>query len=190
MGETSNILVRMRELAIQSSNGTATSTDRTALQSEVTALLSQVGDISGRTDFNGTQLLDGSADLDIQTGTNSGENINITIADLTSSGLGVNVVDISTAAGAATALGLIDTGIQTVATERANLGAVQNRLEITVNNLTSTVTNLTEAKSRIEDADFSMESTKLAAAQILSQASTAMLAQANQSQQGVMNLLR
>lgn len=190
MGEISNILVRMRELAIQSSNGTATSTDRTALQSEVTALLSQVGDISGRTDFNGTQLLDGSADLDIQTGTNSGENINITIADLTSSGLGVNVVDISTAAGAATALGLIDTGIQTVATERANLGAVQNRLEITVNNLTSTVTNLTEAKSRIEDADFSMESTKLAAAQILSQASTAMLAQANQSQQGVMNLLR
>ncbi|WP_221795258.1 flagellin [Aquisediminimonas sediminicola] len=190
MGEISNILVRMRELAIQSSNGTATSTDRTALQAEVTALLSQVGDISGRTDFNGTQLLDGTADLDIQTGTKSGENINVTIADVTASGLGVDAVDISTAAGAATALGLIDTGIQTVATERANLGAVQNRLEITVNNLTSTVTNLTEAKSRIEDADFSMESTKLAAAQILSQASTAMLAQANQSQQGVMNLLR
>src|SRR3546814_19348597 len=77
-----------------------------------------------------------------------------------------------------------------VATERANLGAQQNRLEATVDNLTSTVTNLAEAKSRIEDADFSAESTKLAAAGILAQASTAMLAQANQSQQGVMNLLR
>jgi flagellin len=85
---------------------------------------------------------------------------------------------------------VLDTAVQTVADERANLGAQQNRLDATVNNLTATVTNLTDAKSRIEDADFSMESTKLAAAQILSQASTAMLAQANQSQQGVMNLLR
>lgn len=84
----------------------------------------------------------------------------------------------------------ISTAIDTVATQRANLGAVQNRLEATVNNLTSTATNLSESKSRIADADFSAESTKLAAAQILSQASTAMLAQANQSQQGVLNLLR
>src|SRR3546814_14161970 len=85
---------------------------------------------------------------------------------------------------------MLDDAIQTVATERANLGAQQNRLEATVDNLTSTVTNLADAKSRIEDADFSAESTKLAAAGILAQASTAMLAQAHQSQQGVMNLLR
>ena len=153
MGGISNILVRMRELAVQSASGTNGTTDRTAIQTEVTALLSQIG-------------------------------------DLTAAGLAVAAVDLSTAAGAGTALGLLDTAIQTVATGRANLGAQQNRLEAAVDNLTSTVTNLANAKSRIEDTDFSAESTKLAAASILSQASTAMLAQANQSQQGVMNLLR
>ncbi len=190
MGEVSNILVRMRELAVQSSNGTATANDRTAMQTEVTALISQIDDIATRTDFNGTALLDGTAAIDIQTGTNAGEVVSMTIADLQSAGLGVGTVNLSTATGASGALTTLDTAIQTVATERANLGASQNRLETTVNNLTSTVTNLTEAKSRIQDADFSAESTNLAAAQILSQASTAMLAQANQSQQGVMNLLR
>jgi flagellin len=191
MGEVSNMLVRMRELAVQSSNGTSTADDRAALQLEVSALISQIGDISSRTDFNGTKLLDGSATaIDIQTGVNSGEKVTLAIADLSAAGLAVAAVDISTAAGATGALAGLDTAIQTVATERAKLGASQNRLEATVNNLTSTTTNLTEAKSRIEDADFSVESTKLASAQILSQASTAMLAQANQSQQGVMNLLR
>jgi len=193
LGNISNILVRMRELAVQSANGTNGTTDRTAIQTEVTALLSQIGDIASRTTFNGTKLLDGTATttpIDIQTGVNSGEKVTITIADMTATGLAVNTVDLSSAANASLALGLLDAGIQTVATARANLGAQQNRLEATVDNLTSTVTNLADAKSRIEDADFSAESTKLAAAGILSQASTAMLAQANQSQQGVMNLLR
>lgn len=138
------------------------------------------------------RLLDGTADLDIQTGVDSGQSVNITIADLQSSGLGVDsgTVSIDSAADASSALTAIDDAINTVATERASLGAVQNRLDSTVNNLTSTVTNLSESKSRIEDADFSVETTKLASAQILAQASTAMLAQANQSQQGVLNLLR
>ena len=190
MGGISNILVRMRELAVQSASGTNGTTDRTAIQTEVTALLSQIGDIATRTTFNGTNLLSGGASIDIQTGTASGQTVNIAIGDLTAAGLAVAAVDLSTAAGAGTALGLLDTAIQTVATGRANLGAQQNRLEAAVDNLTSTVTNLANAKSRIEDTDFSAESTKLAAASILSQASTAMLAQANQSQQGVMNLLR
>jgi len=190
MGNISNILVRMRELAVQSANGTNGTTDRTAIQTEVTALIAQIGDIASRTTFNGTNLLSGGTSIAIQTGVNSGESVTIAIGNLTAAGLGVAAVDLSTAAGAGTALGLLDTGIQTVATQRANLGAQQNRLEATVDNLTSTVTNLADAKSRIEDADFSAESTKLAAAGILSQASTAMLAQANQSQQGVMNLLR
>lgn len=188
--ESSNILVRMRELAVQAANGTSTATDRAALQAEATQLVSQLGDIATRTDFNGTTLLDGTANLNIQTGVDSGETVNITIGDMQAAGLGVAVVNISTAAGASTALGLLDTAIDTVATSRASLGAVQNRLESNVNNLTSTVTNLAEAKSRIEDADYSVETTKLASAQILAQASTAMLAQANQSQQGVLNLLR
>ena len=190
MAETSNILIRMRELAVQASNGTTTAEDRAAVQLEVTQLIGQIDDIATRTDFNGVALLDGTADIDIQTGVDTGQVVNITIADLQAAGLGVAAVDLSTTAGATGALATLDTAIQTVADERASLGAVQNRLDTTVNNLTSTVTNLTESKSRIEDTDFSVETTKLASAQILAQASTAMLAQANQSQQGVLRLLQ
>jgi len=195
MSEISNILVRMRELSVQSANGTAASTDRDSLQEEFTALIDQIDDIAGRSDFNGIKPLDGSttaAGIKIQTGVDSGEVITITIADLqaAATGVAVSTLDISTDTGASAALATLDTAINTVAGERAKLGAAQNRLESTVNNLTSTVTNLTESKSRIEDTDFSVETTKLASAQILAQASTAMLAQANQSQQGVLNLLR
>jgi flagellin len=190
MGEISNILVRMRELSVEAANGTAAASDRTAIQTEVTQLLGQVDDIAGRTDFNGTNLFDAATTFSIQTGVNTGETVDIAFVSMNAAGLGVDAIDMSTAAGASTAMALISTAIDTVATQRANAGASQSRLEATVNNLTSTTTNLTEAKSRIEDADFSVESTKLATAQILSQASTAMLAQANQSQQGVMNLLR
>ena len=190
MGEVSNILVRMRELSVQAANGTAAASDRTAIQTEVTQLIGQINDIAGRTDFNGTNLLNAAGTFSIQTGVNSGETVDIAFTSMNATGLGVGAVDMTTAAGASTAMGLISTAIDTVATQRANAGAAQSRLEATVNNLTSSAANLTEAKSRIADADFSAESTKLASAQILSQASTAMLAQANQSQQGVMNLLR
>lgn len=191
-GSVSDILVRMRDLAMQASTGTLSDADRGLVQKEVTALISQIGDIVGQTTFNGNKLLDGSvaAGFDIQTGINTGENVNITIGKLDATTLGVNALSVATAAGATGALATLDTAITTVAGERANLGAQQNRLEAAVDNLTSRVTNLDESRSRIEDADFSAESTKLAAAQILSQASTAMLAQANQSAQGVMNLLR
>ncbi|MBA4306128.1 MAG: flagellin FliC [Sphingopyxis sp.] len=190
MGEISNILLRMRELAVQSANGTAAASDRTAIDAEADALVAQIGDITSRTDFNGTVLIDAAKTISIQTGVESGETVDIDLVAMTAAGLGIAAVDLSTAAGAGTALNLLDTAIDTVATQRAEIGAVQNRLDATVNNLTSTATNLTESKSRIQDADFSAESTKLASAQILSQASTAMLAQANQSQQGVLNLLR
>lgn len=189
-GEISNILVRIRELAVQSANGTSGTEDRAAIQLEVDALVTQVGDISSRTNFNGTTLLDGTADIAIQTGIDSGETVSITIGDLTSTGLGIDTLDLSTDTGASAALGILDTAIETVSTERSNLGAQQNRLDATVNNLTSSVINLTESSSRIKDADFSVESTKLASASILAQASNALLAQANQSQQGVLQLLQ
>ncbi|HKX88161.1 MAG TPA: flagellin [Sphingopyxis sp.] len=202
-GSVADILVRMRELAMQASTGTLSDADRTLVQEEVTALIAQIDDVATRTTFNGTALLDGTADLDIQTGLNDGEVVNITIGDLQANAIGavdaggvliagsaVSDVDLSTAADASAALAILDGAINTVATERANLGAQQNRLSSAVDNLTSSVTNLSESKSRIEDADFSVESTNLAAAGILAQASTAMLAQANQSSQGVMNLLR
>jgi flagellin len=181
MGEISNILVRMRELAVQSANGTAVESDRDAIVAESDALIAQINDIAGRTDFNGTVLLDDDE---------TGETVDIEIVAMDDAGLVIDGIDLSTDTGASTALDLLDTAIDLVAAQRANIGAVQNRLEATVNNLTSTAMNLTEAKSRIEDADFSAESTKLASSQILAQASTAMLAQANQSQQGVLNLLR
>jgi flagellin len=193
-GSISDILVRMRELALQASTGTNGTTDRGAIQTEVAALISQIGDVASRTTFNGNTLINGgtstTAGFDIQTGLNATEVVNIKIANLNATGLGVATLDFSTAAGATGALATLDTALQTVASERANLGAQQNRLTSAVDNLTSGVTNLSEAKSRIEDADFSVESTNLAAAGILAQASTAMLAQANQSSQGVMNLLR
>lgn len=190
MSEISNILVRMRELAVQSANGTAVQSDRDAIKAESDALVAQIGDIAGRTDFNGTTLIDSAKTISIQTGVESGETVDIDLVAMDAAGLGISAVDLSSETGASTALDLLDTAIDMVATERANIGAVQNRLDATVNNLTSTATNLTESKSRIQDADFSAESTKLASAQILAQASTAMLAQANQSQQGVLNLLR
>ena len=195
MGEISNVLVRLRELAVQAANGTLTDDeDRAAIDTEAAALIEQIDAIAKGVDFNGNVLLDGTttAGFVIQTGVNDGDTITVEVGDLqsTSTDMGLTTFSLATAADANTALGDLDTAINFVATQRANLGAAQNRLEATVNNLTTTTTNLTEAKSRIEDADFSAESTKLASAQILAQASTAMLAQANQSQQGVLNLLR
>ena len=209
MGNISNILVRMRELAVQAANGTNGTDDSAAIQVEVAALISQIGDIATRTTFNGKNLTSGGSTtitaavtgppavpavtgnrLAIQTGVKASETVNLDVANMDATSLGINALTVATSAGATAALTSLDTAIQTVATQRAGLGAIQNRLEATIDNLTSSVTNLDAAKSRIEDADFSAESTKLAAASILSQASTAMLAQANQSQQGVMNLLR
>ncbi len=190
LGEITNIVQRFRELAVQSASGTVSDNDRTGIQAEVSQLLSQIGDIASRTTFNGTALISGSATVKIQTGTKSGETVDIDLTGADATTLGLSSMNLGTSAGASSALSVIDTALTTLSTNRATLGAVQNRLEATVNNLTSTVTNLTEAKSRIEDADFSAETTALAKQQILSQASTAMLAQANQSQQGVLSLIR
>ena len=190
MSEISNILVRMRELAVQSANGTITDDDRAVIATESDALVAQINYIAARTDFNGSVLLDDDETFSIQTGVETGETVDIDLVAMDDAGLVIDGIDLSTAADASDALDLLDTAIDLVATQRANIGAAQNRLEANVNNLTSTAMNLAEAKSRIEDADFSAESTKLASAQILAQASTAMLAQANQSQQGVLNLLR
>jgi flagellin len=161
------------------------------LQTEVTELIAQIGDVATRTKFNDVELLNGTnATIDVQTGSDSGETVAITLTDVTAATLGVDAVDIGTQAGADTALGLLDTAIDSISTAQATLGAAQNRLQTTVSNLTNRVANITESRSRIEDADFSAETTSLAKAQILSQASTAMLAQANQSQQGVLSLIR
>ena len=189
LGEVTNILQRIRELAVQSASGTYAAADRTNLQAEVTELQGQLTDIQAKTNFNGVSLVGtAAATVAVQTGANGGDTVTLNVG-------GVNLTaaiaaSVATAAGATTALTTLDTALGNVNTQRATLGAGQSRLQSVVNNLTSSVSNLTDARSRIEDVDFSTETTELAKAQILSQASTALIAQANQSQQGVLQLLR
>ena len=201
LDEVTNMLQRMRELTVQSKNGTYSSSDTTNIKSEMTALSAQIGSVLTNTAFNGTKLFDGSTtSVSIQAGANASDAVTLTLGKLNDSAtatqdainkaitVDVTVADAGTA-GTDDYLTKFDNALKQVATARSGLGAAQNRLESAVNNLTSNSTNLADAKSRIEDADFSTESTNLAKAQILSQASTAMLAQANQSQQGVLKLL-
>ena len=201
LGQISNIIQRVRELAVQSANGTVTNSDRTGLDNESRALLDQIDQIATKTNFNGVNLLNAAGNVTIQTGTGATDTVDIALVDAQAATLTIGKaavvgtatatsIDLSTAANASTSLAKIDAALSTVAGARASLGASQNRLSVTVDNITSTVTNLSDARSRIEDVDFSAETTNLAKAQILAQASTAMIAQANQAQQGVLSLIR
>ncbi|RVT94649.1 flagellin [Sphingomonas crocodyli] len=194
LGEVTNMLQRIRELAVQAANGTYQASDRANLQTEVAALQAQMTDVVTNTKFNGNTLFSATttaATFDIQTGINSGDRTTISVSGLDKVAASYNAtVKVDDVTNASAAIGIADTALTQVSTVRAGLGATQNRLEAAVNLLTANVTNLSEARSRIEDADFSAESTALAKAQILSQASTAMLAQANQSQQTVLSLLK
>ncbi len=195
LGEVANMVQRMRELTVQALNGTNDDKAKTNIKAEMDQLSTQITDTLKNTEYNGTKLFVGTTDTKIQAGANAGDSVTIKASNLSASaditavaGATAAAVDVTTATDAD--LEKFDTALDTIATTRADLGAVQNRLESTVNNLTTNITSLTDARSRIEDADFSAETTSLAKAQILSQASTAMLAQANQSQQGVLNLIR
>ena len=194
LSEVTNMLQRVRELSVQASSGTYQTSDRTAMQGEVDQLTSQINQVVTNTKFNGVALFDGTtATVTVQAGANTGDTVDLAMSDLTTlaaSGGAAGSYDVSTAAAASTTLGTLDTELSTISSARAGLGAGQNRLESAVNNLTSNVANLSDARSRIEDADYSSETTAMAKAQILSQASTAMIAQANQSQQNVLSLLR
>ncbi|MFN3944668.1 MAG: flagellin [Allosphingosinicella sp.] len=186
LNEVTNMLQRVRELAVQASSGTYSDNDKANIQVEVAQLKEQIGDVLLNTKFNGVELFSSNAaDVTIQTGADASDTVTISLSELD---LGIDDVDLTD--DATGALATLTTALESVATTRANLGASQSRLESVVNNLTNNITNLSDARSRIEDADFSAETTQLAKAQILSQASQAMLAQANQSQQGVMSLLR
>ncbi|WHO38277.1 flagellin [Sphingobium sp. AP49] len=208
LGEVTNMLQRMRELTVQAGNGTNDDTAKGNIKSEIDQLATQIGKVLTDTSFNGIKLFDASAGagadgtITIQAGANSSDAIDIDLGDMVgdtdmtavldpTAGTVTSDMDVTDAAfDTGAALDLYDAALKAVDTARADLGAVQNRLESTVNTLTANVTNLTDAKSRIEDADFSTETTALAKAQILSQASTAMLAQANQSQQNVLKLIQ
>jgi flagellin len=194
LSETTNMLQRIRELAIQSKSGTYSTSDRANLQAEVTQLQAQIDDNLTNTKFNGVTLFSKVSGSDvtitIQAGSEASSTIDLKIAGLDGTKLTTTALDVSTTTAAATTIANVDAALTSINGTRASLGAGQSRLESAVNNLTTNTTNLSEARSRIEDADYSSETTALAKAQILAQASTAMISQANQTQQNVLSLLK
>ena len=197
LDEVGNMLQRMRELTVQAANGSYSSTDLTNIKSEMDQLAKQVNGVMTNTQFNGVALFPATAATkSIQAGAEGADAISMTFqaptisSAVTAGPPAVSAVDVTAASpNWTTNIDAFDTAIANVSNKRAEFGAVQNRIESAVNNMTTNMTNLTDARSRIEDADFSTETTALAKAQILSQASTAMLSQANQSQQSVLKLL-
>ena len=187
--ESHAILQRMRDLAVQAANdGSLDANAKTDLQTEFTSLNDELDRIAGKTTFNGQALLDGSFTAkNFQVGYASGDTIAVTIDKSDSTTLGTNALDIST--GASAAITAVDTAIQTVSTTRAKLGATQNRFEHVINSVNVATENLSASESRIRDTDMAQEMTNFTRAQILSQAGTSMLAQANQSSQSVLKLL-
>ncbi|MGY5884482.1 flagellin N-terminal helical domain-containing protein [Modestobacter lacusdianchii] len=188
--ETHSILQRMRDLAVQASNdGALSNTDKAKADKEFQALALELTDIATKTTFNGTALLDGTYTAkNFQVGANATETLSVSIAAMDATALGATG-NLNTAADATAAITAINTAIGTVSDARAGLGATQNRLEHKINNLNATVENLSASESRIRDTDMAQEMTNFSRTQILSQAGTAMLAQANQSSQGILKLL-
>ena len=193
LNETHSILQRMRQLSVQAANDTNTADDRTAIQSEVTALNDELDRIASTTQFNGQNLLDGtggtSGTFTFQIGANSGQTVDVAFAKADTTTLGTGTLDVSTSAGAATALTAIDNAIKTVSGNRADLGAVQNRLQHTINSLSVASENSAAAESRIRDTDMAKEMTSFTRSQILQQAGVSVLAQANSAPQSVLKLL-
>ncbi|MDJ0979144.1 MAG: flagellin [Erythrobacter sp.] len=189
--EVTNMLQRVRELAIQSSTGTNDADARSFLNTEVAELSAQITDILSNTEFNGVSLFSttSGSDVTVDITIDAGRTVTLTSTAI-GQDLSTTALNVGTAGDADTTITNVDAALTDVNTARSSLGAGQNRLQSAINNLTTTSTNLVDARSRIEDADFSAESTALSKAQILGQASTAMLAQANQSQQNVLSLLR
>ena len=192
--ETHTILLRMRELAVQSANGTLTNDDRVHTDAEFQELEAEIKRISDNTKWAGQGLIDGTAasGISFQIGEGANQTITVSIADMAASAAGLALHDdsLQTASDAQTAIGALDTAIANVSTQRGVLGAASNRLTSTMNNLDQVNINLSNSKGRIEDADFAAETGNLAKGQILQQAATAMLAQANASKQQVLTLIR
>ncbi|WP_235204945.1 flagellin, partial [Pectobacterium brasiliense] len=216
LNEINNNLQRVRELAVQAASDTNGSTDRTSIYTEMKQRLDEIDRVAKSASFNGTNLLDGTASggINIQVGANTGANEVITIdsgalvnASTTSglsSGVSTAVATISGGTGAASGSGAIggsgglaqqivnavDTALKAVDTARSNLGAIQNRFESTITNVNNTINNLSNARGRIQDADYAVEVSNMTKANILQQAGTSVLSQANQVPQTVLSLLR
>ena len=204
LDETTNMLQRMRTLAVQSANGSNKDEDRVALQQEVEQLAQEINRVANNTTFGGQKLLDGSYAGQFQVGADSGQTISFTLtvinanagtasAGFSVSGMSsvydVNSISVSTQSGSQSVIANIDSMIAAVDSKRAELGAVQNRFTSSISNLSNISENTSAARSRIRDTDFAQETAKLTSAQILQQASSTILAQANQRPQTALSLL-
>jgi flagellin len=199
--EITNMLQRMRELAVQAANDTYESSDRSALNNEVTALSAEITRISDNTEWNGMKLFTASnasaggigalgvVTLQVGIGGSAGNQFTVTLNDIDAA-LSLSGISLSTRSGATTALDTLDAAITAVDTDRAAFGATMNRLTYAIDNLTNVSQNAQASRSRIMDTDYAQATTELAKSQIIQQAATAMLAQANQAPQAVLSLLR
>lgn len=202
LNQINDNLSRIRELSVQAANDTNTSTDRASIQEEITARVNEIDRIADSTQFNGQNLLDGSTTtMNIQVGANTSaaDSLSIDLTNAKSSSLIVDdadtAVDLKTDAvidsdAAKASIDAVDNALKAVDTARSGLGSTQNRFEAVIGNLQSSSTNLESARSRIEDADYASEVANMTKSQILQQAGTSVLAQANQTPQSVLSLLR
>lgn len=191
LNEAHSILQRMNELATQAANDTNTTTDRKAVQSEIDALTKEISRIASTTQFNTQNLLDGKfTGKNLQVGALNGQSISISIKTMNAGALGVNALDVKSFKAAGSAMNKIQAAIDKVSTQRSNLGALQNRLEHTVNNLDNVAENTQTAESRIRDTDMASEMVQYSATSIIQQAGQSMLAQANSQTQGVLSLIQ
>jgi len=193
LNEVSSILTRLRELAIQSSNGSVSNQDKETLDEEFQSLISEVNRIGRSTEFNGIKLLDGSSSsvsFQVGFGTTSGiDTLSVSLSAALSTTLSLNSLDIGSGGATTTAISNIDAAINTISSLRGSLGAVQNRLGSTINNLAVQVENLSAAESRIRDVDVAYETAQLTRNNILQQASISVLAQSNAQPQSALSLL-
>ena len=195
MEEVHTILLRIRELSVQASNGTYTAQDRVALQAEVTDLQSEINRIATDTTFNNIGVLSGAASTGItfQLGADNTQTMTVSIPRITISAAGINIStanQLTTAAAAMNYISTIDTAISLISTQRGTYAAAMNRLDHAIANMQNVATNLSMAKGRIEDADFAAETSNLSRVQVLQQASMAMLAQANAAKQNILTLIQ
>ncbi|MCR5701950.1 MAG: flagellin [Lachnospiraceae bacterium] len=193
MNEIHSILQRMGELATKAANDVNATEDRTSISDEMKQLHSEIDSIASKAAFNGTKLLNGdmASGKYLQVGANAKENMKISIAKLNTTGLAIGTVPtVDTHANASTAMSNITKAIKCVSAQRSKLGAIQNRLDYTINNLENYSENLTASESNIRDTDMAKEMVNYSKNQILQQAAQSMLAQANQSNQGVLSLLQ
>jgi flagellin len=190
MIEQTNMLQRMRELAVQASNGTNSPAQATYLNVEFQALASQIGSISSQTTWNGMNLMNATSTFTYQSGASSGQTISVVVTSMSTASLGISTASISSATAAVASIATLDTAMNSINSQRATLGASINQMAYAADNLTNVSANTTASRSAIMDTDYALATTQLAKNQIIQQAATAMLAQANQQPSAVMALLK